>query len=717
MKKIATLFLLVMFYQNIIAQVWTQKANYGGAARSLCSAFSIPALGQGYIVGGSDYGYLNDVWDYDTLSNTWSQVTNNYPGLPDAQVACNIDSFGYVGTGVSGGYQWDSTFWKFNPLTQTWTKLAHFPGVPRGYATGFALNGDVYIGGGSHGYNFNSSIDFYQYTPSTNTWARVADCPALGCNHCAVGFSLNGYGYVGLGSMLDSVGYTETPEQDFWQYDPVGNAWTKVADFPGGPRVGATAFVICNKAYVGCGYSDSSGQQVLHHDFWQYDPVSNSWTQVTSLSTFGRCFASAFSIGSFGYVGTGSVAVGPYENDFWNFHFVDTVAFSADSIVCAGHSVLFTDTSKFGPTSWQWQFPGGTPDTSSEQNPVVTYSIPGHYSVTLTASDNCFSGTTTKTQYIDVNPAPLAPVFPKDTSFCGQFNLTLSAGASQSGITYLWPATGDTSSAITVSALGKYWVIVSGSCDTVSSDTINVSVDTNTVLQVIPQSINVCAGQGVTLKVSGGGSNFTWSPTTGLSATTGDSVVANPTASTTYSVRGTDSIGCPGKDSGIVVTIIPSLNKPTITVSSTGDSLISSAGSYNQWFFNDQPIQNATGQVLVITGHQHGYYYVVVTNPANGCTTTSDSTTSINRLSAINDQLSIYPNPFNSTITVKINLSASDINQWSLQLIDVLGRILYYLPSLNYSNDINLPGLAAGMYFITVLNNTTRAVFPVVKQN
>jgi len=85
-------------------------------------------------------------------------------------------------------------------------------------------------------------------------------------------------------------------------------------------------------------------------------------------------------------------------------------------------------------------------------------------------------------------------------------------------------------------------------------------------------------------------------------------------------------------------------------------------------------------------------------------------------LLAISDQLSVYPNPFNNYITVKINSSAQHVNEWSLQLTDVLGRTLYTEPSLNYSNEIDLSQLAGGIYFITVSNKTGKDVVKVVKE-
>ncbi len=89
----------------------------------------------------------------------------------------------------------------------------------------------------------------------------------------------------------------------------------------------------------------------------------------------------------------------------------------------AGNSVTFTDQSTNNPTSWQWSFPGGTPSTSTQQNPVVTYNTPGTYSVTLIVSNQYGSDTLTKTNYITVTSAGAPPV----ADFVGN-PTTLTAG-------------------------------------------------------------------------------------------------------------------------------------------------------------------------------------------------------------------------------------------------------------------------------------------------
>jgi len=62
--------------------------------------------------------------------------------------------------------------------------------------------------------------------------------------------------------------------------------------------------------------------------------------------------------------------------------------FTANQVtVNAGQTVTFTDMSTNTPTSWAWTFEGGTPATSTEENPTVTYATAGTYNVSLVATN------------------------------------------------------------------------------------------------------------------------------------------------------------------------------------------------------------------------------------------------------------------------------------------------------------------------------------------
>ncbi len=85
---------------------------------------------------------------------------------------------------------------------------------------------------------------------------------------------------------------------------------------------------------------------------------------------------------------------------------------------CPGESITFTDLSSGNPTNWNWSFPGGSPSSSNQQNPTVTYNSPGTYAVTLTASNVAGTDTETKNTYITIfasNSLPLQEGFQATT--------------------------------------------------------------------------------------------------------------------------------------------------------------------------------------------------------------------------------------------------------------------------------------------------------------
>jgi PKD repeat protein len=78
---------------------------------------------------------------------------------------------------------------------------------------------------------------------------------------------------------------------------------------------------------------------------------------------------------------TGSGLVASFRADPWQ--------------AVAPYTICFTDlsTTDSAPiNTWNWSFPGGSPATSTEQNPCVTYSLPGQYDVTLNVSNGVLNG-------------------------------------------------------------------------------------------------------------------------------------------------------------------------------------------------------------------------------------------------------------------------------------------------------------------------------------
>lgn len=82
--------------------------------------------------------------------------------------------------------------------------------------------------------------------------------------------------------------------------------------------------------------------------------------------------------------------------------------FTSDvTITCSGSVVDYTDLSLgTGIISWDWTFDGGTPATSTDQNPSVTYDTPGVYFVELTVEDAAGTSTKKVDDYMTVLETP-----------------------------------------------------------------------------------------------------------------------------------------------------------------------------------------------------------------------------------------------------------------------------------------------------------------------
>ena len=100
--------------------------------------------------------------------------------------------------------------------------------------------------------------------------------------------------------------------------------------------------------------------------------------------------------------------------------------FSTDrSTICVGDTIQFSDESYNLVSGWNWSFAGGSPATSAIQNPTITYTTPGLYSVTLAATDGVTNDSEVKSNYIRVLPAPSSlPFWEGFEAYASLANLT-----------------------------------------------------------------------------------------------------------------------------------------------------------------------------------------------------------------------------------------------------------------------------------------------------
>lgn len=259
----------------------------------------------------------------ETLLGDWKQSVD-FSGSPRAHTTTFVINNKLY---VVGGYDYDdyySDVRAFDPVSKSWTKFNDnsvafepFPGEERYSAVGFSINGKGYMG---TGYNYDDDIyfkDFWEFDPSKTTgqWNQIADFPGGARSGC-VAFSLGNLGYVGTGYKND--GDDKGDNSDFYSYSPETNTWS-IAKPVNTKRHDAVVFVIGNYAYLGTGMNNSS----YINDFQYYNPETNEWTMLNDLDysddySIERSNAVAFTINGYGYIGTGYN--GGFKSDFWKYN-------------------------------------------------------------------------------------------------------------------------------------------------------------------------------------------------------------------------------------------------------------------------------------------------------------------------------------------------------------------------------------------------------------
>jgi hypothetical protein len=303
-------------------------------------------------------------------------------------------------------------------------------------------------------------------------------------------------------------------------------------------------------------------------------------------------------------------------------------AFSGSpTTVCAGATVAFTDASTNSPTSWSWTFTGGTPATSTSQNPSVVYSTSGTYAVSLTATNSAGSDVETISGYITVNASPTGTISKTNLTCNGAGNgsATITASGGAGGYTYSWSPSGGSTSTASSLAAGTYSCTVTDAngCTLVASTTITQP----SALSVSSSNVSVCSGSSASLSASSSGGTgsvtFSWMP----GSLSGTSVSVSPSATATYTVTGTDANGCTGTATPVVtVNAIPSVSasaSPASISSGSSSTLTGSGASTYAW------MPGSLSGTSVSVSPTATQIYTVTGTSSQGCSNTANVTVTV----------------------------------------------------------------------------------------
>ncbi|MBA4241337.1 MAG: hypothetical protein C0448_11460 [Sphingobacteriaceae bacterium] len=260
---------------------------------------------------------------------------------------------------------------------------------------------------------------------------------------------------------------------------------------------------------------------------------------------------------------------------------------------------------------------GGTPTYSGTGTFTV---VAGTYTYTVTDANGCMKTTTVNV----TQPAPLTiTVSSSSSSICVGATASLTAtGAS----TYTWNPGSLTGNTVTVSPISTTIYTATGttSLGCVDSKTISLTVNANPTVTAVASSSAICSGATATLTGSGA-LTYTWNP----GALSGSVAVVSPSATTNYTLIGTNASGCTNtKTISVTVNSNPTVSivaSPTaICVGSTASLTASGASSY---------LWNTGGTTALITvAPSVSTVYSVTGTNAAGCSKTQTVNVVVNSL-------------------------------------------------------------------------------------
>jgi len=330
---------------------------------------------------------------------------------------------------------------------------------------------------------------------------------------------------------------------------------------------------------------------------------------------------------------------------------------------------------------------------------TLTWTIPNPSAHTITGNTTlCQGDATTLTSSTDVNSNIYTWTVPS--------GLTLNSGQSTSAIN------------VTGTVAGTYWVYVMGVNTTCTlngpTDSIMVTVNASPTIVASATSSAICDGASDTLSVSGA-STYMWMP----GSLTGSAIVVNPTATTTYTITGVDSLGCTNTGN-VTVNVNP---LPTVTFSTQAnvclaDDTLSLSGSPVGGSFSGTAV---TGTAFYPSVAGAGAFAITYNyTDVNGCSSSATDTIDVSLCTTVNNinnpfAVTMMPNPATEVLVVRWDANKAKVN--TLEVFDNTGRLVLSQVVTNGSNaELNVSELPAGNYSLVVKTDSNKATYSFMKK-
>ncbi len=398
-----------------------------------------------------------------------------------------------------------------------------------------------------------------------------------------------------------------------------------------------------------------------------------------------------------------------------------------ETIGCAPFSVKMINQSSGNELEYEWTFNGGTPATSTEREPTVTYTSPGIYSIRLVAYNGISSDTLIREDYIEVLARPSA-----DFEYTVEDETVTFVNLSQNADSYLWDFDdGNTSTEENpvhtyTDGLNSHNVTLTvySQCGEVEK-TVLILLGSPLDAQMAASTNKICAGGTVDFfDVSEGVvESRLWTFEGGQPAS---STEENPIVSYNQpgryrvtleigNVGGTDVIV---QEDYITVIDVPRADFDYVIDGNQVQFIQKSTyAEQYRWDLGDGTIINNSQP-----SHKYGNVgsYTVKLRAMNTCG--EDSIEKIIRITTAIDglqgsQFRVYPNPFNDYLAIEFTDEIS--TETEISLIDLSGKVIVQKKVDTLSADklhIAIEGIHPGVYVLQVKNQEGTIYRKLIKQ-
>lgn len=296
--------------------------------------------------------------------------------------------------------------------------------------------------------------------------------------------------------------------------------------------------------------------------------------------------------------------------------------------------------------------------------------------------------------------SPTMNVTSNMTTICANdpSGVTLSATGAD---TYSW-STGDQSDQVTVFPFnpGNNTYFVTGTNTlTNCKQTLSQVVVVNPAPQVnaFANPPVVCAGEPVNLYAFGA-QNYLWS-----NSGTGAIETVSPLTTQTYVVAGYNEHNCSANAIvAVQVNQLPTVNAVVPETACVGDHILLDAEGASSYQFISSGSYSTVDPATAVMTAPGVVSYTIVGTDANGCEGSEDYVIIAEECTGLaegtNEQFALFPNPARESVTVAFGSEA----QRTIEVTDLSGRVLIQTSSEGANAQLDLGGLAAGMYHVII---------------